>query len=85
MTLPDSVETGGILLEEIQRLKKRRRAVVLAHNYQVPQIQDLAAYMKMNTVEKLRDCLAHGFPEVRIPEDIRIRALAPIAKILALS
>ena len=42
-------------------------------------------YMKMNTLEKLRDCLANGFPEVKIPEDIRLRALTPIKRMLAVS
>ncbi len=41
-------------------------------------------YMKMNTLEKLRDCLANGFPQVLIPEEIRARALVPIQRMLAL-
>ena len=39
----------------------------------------------MNTLEKLRDCLARGFPKVRIPEDVRLRALDPIERMLARS
>jgi len=32
------------LLEKIKELKHKRRAVVLAHNYQIPQVQDIADY-----------------------------------------
>jgi quinolinate synthase len=45
--MPDSA--GGAaeaaLVEEIRRWKERRRAVILAHNYQIGPIQDLADYV----------------------------------------
>jgi quinolinate synthase len=40
-------------------------------------------YMKMNTLEKLRDSLLHLQPRVELPVDIRERARLPIERMLA--
>lgn len=42
-------------------------------------------FMKMNTLEKLRDCLDRLSPRVEMPEDVRRRAEAPILRMLELS
>ena len=42
-------------------------------------------FMKMNTLEKLRDCLRDLKPELILPEDIRSRAEKPILRMLELS
>ncbi len=39
-------------------------------------------YMKMNTIEKLRNCLRDGSPEIQVPETIREKALLPIQRML---
>lgn len=43
------------------------------------------SYMKLNTLEKLRDCLLTGSPEIKIDESIASKARRPIEKMLELS
>lgn len=42
-------------------------------------------YMKMNTLQKLYNCLLQESPAIEIPETIRKKALLPIERMLALS
>ena len=42
MSVETELPTGTDLLGEIDRLKRERNAVILAHYYQKPQIQDIA-------------------------------------------
>ena len=42
-------------------------------------------YMRLNTLEKLYLCLRDLAPEVTVPEDVRVRALVPLARMLELS
>ena len=42
-------------------------------------------FMKMNTLQKLHDCLANLAPAIEIPKDVRARAEAPILRMLELS
>ncbi|WP_221031797.1 quinolinate synthase NadA [Actomonas aquatica] len=39
-------------------------------------------FMKMNTIEKVRDALKHMTPAIEVPEDIRTAALTPIQRML---
>ena len=45
MNAPNPVLTGLDLRAEIDRLRKERNAIVLAHYYQAPEIQDLADFV----------------------------------------
>ncbi len=42
-------------------------------------------YMKVNTLQKLYDCLLTESPQINVADDIRERALIPIKRMLALS
>ena len=42
-------------------------------------------YMKLNTLEKLRDCLDYLEPEIMIPEPIRVKAERSVRRMLELS
>ncbi|MDE5793253.1 MAG: quinolinate synthase NadA [Muribaculaceae bacterium] len=42
-------------------------------------------YMKMITLEKLRDCLRDGKPEINVDPEVAKKALRPIERMLALS
>ena len=39
-------------------------------------------YMKMNTIEKLRDCLKNRTPQIEMPEAVREKAYGPIKRML---
>jgi quinolinate synthase len=43
------------------------------------------SFMKLNTLEKLYDCLKNESPEIFISEDIRVKAEKPIRKMLEIS
>lgn len=43
------------------------------------------SYMKLNTLEKLYECLKNGKPEIKVEEEIRIKAIKPIERMLKLS
>lgn len=43
------------------------------------------SYMKLNTLEKVRDCLKNGYPEIVVDEVIAEKARRPIIRMLELS
>lgn len=42
-------------------------------------------HMRLNTIEKLVECMVKRSPEITLPEDIRLQALKPIQRMLELS
>ena len=45
MSVETKIPSGTELLAEIDRLRKERNAVILAHYYQTPDIQDIADFI----------------------------------------
>jgi quinolinate synthase len=43
------------------------------------------AFMRLNTLQKLYLCLKYELPEITVPEEIRLKALVPIQRMLAIS
>jgi quinolinate synthase len=39
-------------------------------------------FMKLNTLEKLRDCMVNAAPEITVPDEIARRALVPLQRML---
>ena len=82
--------TGGrfVIVTESGMLHRLRREMPDKHFIPGPTDHCACAdcrYMKMNTLEKLRDALANLAPEIVIPEEIRARAELPIRRMLELS
>jgi quinolinate synthase len=41
--------------------------------------------MKMNTLEKVYNCMLYEQPEIIVPEDVRLKAYESVARMLELS
>src|SRR5207302_2163180 len=44
----------------------------------------ICPYMRLNSLEKVYLCMRDRSPEITLPEDLRVRALAPVQRMLAL-
>ena len=42
-------------------------------------------YMRLNTLEKVYRCMRDRRPEITLPEDLRLKCLAPLRRMLEMS
>ena len=84
----DNPAKNFIIVTESGMLHRLRREVPQKNFIAGPTDQCACAdcrYMKMNTLEKLRDCLATLEPQIQIPEDVRSKAERSVRRMLELS
>jgi quinolinate synthase len=77
-----------VIVTESGMLHRLRREVPGKHFIAVPTDKCACAdcrYMKLNTLQKLHDCLRDLSPQVEMPEDLRKQAEKPILRMLELS
>jgi quinolinate synthase len=84
----DNPAKNFIIVTESGMLHRLRREVPQKNFIAGPTDQCACAdcrYMKMNTLEKLRDCLATLEPQIHIPENVRSKAERSVRRMLELS
>ena len=84
----ESAANAFIIVTESGMLHRLRKEV--PGKLFIPGPTDLCAcndcrYMKLNTLEKLRDCLDYLEPEITIPEPVRVKAERSVRRMLELS
>ena len=84
-----SEASGFIVLTEPGILHQMRKAVPKKEFYAVPGLDGCSCnacpHMRLNTLDKLEQCLETLEPAIELDEDLRLRALKPIERMLELS
>jgi quinolinate synthase len=86
-----SPKTEFIVATEAGILHKMQEAVPDKVLIPAPAMEDNTcacsecAYMKLNTLRKLYDCLLKESPEINVPKKVADKALIPIQRMLELS
>lgn len=76
------VVTESGILHQMQKANPEKTFLAAPNNEQCNCAE--CPYMRLNSLQKIRDCLLHETPEVVVPEDIRQKALLPLERMLAL-
>ncbi|MCP9941092.1 quinolinate synthase NadA [Cyanobium sp. ATX 6E8] len=84
-----SPATSFIVLTEPGILHQMRLKLPHKHFFEVPGADGCSCnacpYMRLNTLEKVWQCLHDMAPEIVLDEELRLKALAPIERMLAMS
>ncbi len=72
------VETTRELLDKLEQLRRRRRAVILAHNYIIPEIQDIADFVG----DSLELAIKAAEAEADVIVLVGVNFMAEVAKLL---
>lgn len=78
------VATESGILHEMKKASPDKEFIPLPPNDSTCGCND-CSFMKLNTLEKLRDCLLYGKPEIKVDEKIAEKAVRPIERMLAMS
>lgn len=87
----NSTETQFIIATEAGILHQMKKQVPDKELVAAPSIDDNTcacsecAYMKLNTIEKLLDCLENESPEIQIKDSILKKALEPIERMITIT
>ena len=73
------------LFAQLESLKKERNTVILTHCYQDPDIQDVTDCLGDSFDLAQQATLENIHTEITLPEDLCLKALTPLEKMLVLS
>jgi quinolinate synthase len=78
------VATESGILHEMQKKNPNKTFIPVPPNDSTCACNE-CSFMRLNTLEKLYQCLLHESPEILVDEDVRIKAVKPILRMLEMS
>ncbi len=79
------VATEAGILHEMQKVVPNTKLIAAPANEDNTCACSECGYMKVNTLEKLYNCMDKETPEIFVDEDVRVKALVPIERMLEIS